>query len=204
MQEINLHLRASAGIASVSWGHNKLFNLTSNYLEDNRDAFFSCVKKCNLNALLIPAHSLKGNRQDAVITCAAGIHIIQHYCIECLDRRLRVRNKSNMLEESSQISLLKIKVVSCFRSLSIIQCAIIILFWWLASNSCALSKHSWSVWSMGCVVDLIFNSITILAKDPNKLTNESFMMHIFNPLINKLLLQKDFYIIPRTIRYYAI
>ena len=184
-------------MAGIARAQDKLFNLTSNYPKGDGDAFRSHMEEYNPDALLIPVPSLKGNRQDIVMLCAAAIYMNRPYYIEYLDKRLKARNaskkkKSNILEENSWIVLSSLIVVACFRGLSIVHYAIIVPFRWLAGNSHTLSEYGWSVRSMGRAVDIIFDSMTMLANEPEKLIDESFMMHIFDPLINELPPLKDY------------
>ena len=95
--------------------------------------------------------------------------------------------KSNILEENSQIVLTSLTMVACLRRLSTCNYSIIVPKRWLVGKSHALSKHNWSVRSMVRVLDILHDKMSILSQESKKIMDESFMMNFFNPLIETLL-----------------
>ena len=71
-------------------------------------------------------------------------------------------------------------MVSCIRALSISHYSIVVPMRWFAGNSHALSKHNWSVRSMGRFLDMLYDKMEELSAGPTKLIDEYFMMTFFD------------------------
>ena len=83
------------------------------------------MEECHPNALLMPVHSLKGNRQDFMMQCASASCINRTYHVEKLDRRLRTHIKSNILEENSWIILTTLVIVAFLHAFIIAHYSIV-------------------------------------------------------------------------------
>jgi len=92
--------------------------------------------------------------------------------IEYLDQRLRIYKKSNILEENLFILLSSLLVVALLQVHSIIHLALVILVWWLTTNSYILDKFNWLVYSMGYIIDTNKEKATILTKSLSLIIDE--------------------------------
>ena len=64
---------------------------------------------------------------------------------------------------------------------------------WLAESYHRLEKYNWSVRSMGKIVDMISVSLGMLEEDRANITDESFMMDLFDEIKNLIPPFMDYY-----------
>ena len=64
--------------------------------------------------------------------------------------------------------------------LSIENLSIVVRVRWFSGNSHALSAHSWSIRSMGRLVDLLETKMIKLSNYPFLIINKEFMMSMFS------------------------
>ena len=179
LKEIDSRLCVSVNMSDIVRSQDKLFSLTRNYPNENGDAFHDHMEEHHPDSLLISVLSMKGNRQDLIVQRASATYVNRAYYVEFLDKRLQAYKKNKILEEKSYITLTSNTMVACLRCLSIVHYPIVVPMRWLSGNLHALSKHNWSVRSMGRLLDVLNGKMENLSAKPTKLVDESFVMTFF-------------------------
>ena len=181
LKDVEARLRVKVRVYSIILAMDKCFSETSNYPQGCRKAFKARIEECHSSHLLHNVPSTKRNWQDIVYKCAGLAHVNRTFCVEFLDKKLRAYNKQSMLQENMLILLSSLAVTTMFRNLSILDAAIVMPVRWFTGHSYTLGKYGWPVYSMGRLLDACNDSMKELKANLSNITNEEFMMGIFNP-----------------------
>ena len=73
------------------------------------------------------------------------------------------------------------------RFFSILQLSICLPLRWLNGHTHNLAHHNWGPRSMGQDIDLIYHACRDIVHEPLLIHDESFMLHIFDDLLEELL-----------------
>ena len=180
MKDIDSRLRVKVRVDSIILAIDKCFAETANYPKVCGDGFKARLEDRDPTHLLYHVLSTKGNRQDIVCKHAGPAHVNRTFCIEFLDKKLRAYNKQRMLQEKMFMSLSSLAVTTMFRTISVLDAAIMMPMRWFTGHSHTLGKYGWSVQSMGRLLDALHDYMNELKQHPSNITNEEFMLGIFN------------------------
>jgi len=123
--EIDARLRVKLSMESTILVMNKLFSLTSNYSKGNGDAFRAYIEEYYPDYLLYYVSNTKGNRQDIICSYIGLGYIDTAVYIEYLDKRLRVYDMTNILEENMYTLLSSQAIVAMFYLFGIVDLSIV-------------------------------------------------------------------------------
>ena len=182
---IDQRLRVSPNIEMVLRAVDKEFSLCANYPKGHGEIFGKWMSKNHPGALLLHVERASGSRKDLCVEGSGALYWNRKYWIEFLDKQLRTPG-DNILQENLFIILSSCEMTALARVCTIIHLSICLPTRWLAGNSHKLSDYDWSVRSMGQMIDLLEKALEEIEKDGTLIVNESFMMVIFNELIEKL------------------
>ena len=185
LEHTDARLRVSPNIGMILRAVDKEFSLCANYPKGHGEVFKEWMEQHHPGALLFHVERASGSRQDLCVEGAGAIYWNRKYWIEFLDDRLR-NPGDNILQENLFILLSSCEMIALARVCSIVHIAICLPSRWLAGNTHKLAQYDWSVRSMGRMVDLLQKALVEVAADGQKMLDESFMMGIFDELIDEL------------------
>ena len=186
LDEISSFLRVSPDLANIIRAFHKEFSLTANYPKGHGEKFRVWMIKNYPNEFLMHAERAMGNRQDLVTMGAGPIYWNRCYNVEFLDKVLRVKDASNILQENLFTVLTSSEMIACTRFFAILHIAICLPFRWLTGNTHKLAVYQWGARSMGRAVDMLYDACQSIMDEPVLIHDESFMMHIFDDLLEEL------------------
>ena len=158
LEVIDPRLRVSTGMEGILRACDKEFSLCANYPKGHGELFGTWIKENHPGALLLHVERTAGSRQDLVVEGAGAIFWNRPFWVEFLDERLRLP-AGNVLQENLSIVLTSVEMVVLSRIYAIVHLSICLPIRWLAANSHTLAKYSWSIQSMGRVVDILEKSL---------------------------------------------
>ena len=152
--------------------------MTANYFKGDGSLFLHWMELNHPGALLYPLGRMGGSRQYAVTEGSLPVYMNWHFYVEFLHQRLCAGTaEGNILHTSIFIVLSSIKIVAMLRVLSIVHISIVIPMRFL----CGRCQHleGWSVARVPEAADLLYDALTKIAFDGNKMLDEDFAMGIF-------------------------
>ena len=193
LEVIDPQLRVSTGMEGILRACDKEFSLCANYPKGHGELFGTWIKENHPGALLLHVERTAGSRQDLVVEGAGAIFWNRPFWVEFLDERLRLP-AGNILQENLFIVLTSVEMVALSRIYAIVHLSICLPIRWLAANSHTLAKYSWSIQSMGRVVDILEKSLEKISKKGALILDEKFMMEVFLPLHSEIEPFNDYWV----------
>ncbi|KAL7552655.1 hypothetical protein ACHAWF_015887 [Thalassiosira exigua] len=189
LDEIDPKLRVTASISAIIRAIDKEFSLSANYPKGHGELFLEWMRDNHLGELLFHVERAAGSRQDLCTEGAMAIIANYPYYLEFLDETLRKRDRRrdvSILQKNLFVVLKSSEMIALLRLLSIIHLSVTMPMRWLAGKSHELRKFEWGPMSMGRVLDTLEKKMVQLSRSPAKITDESFMMSMFDEFINEL------------------
>ena len=180
--DIESRLRVTANMKSILRALDKCFSLLANYPKGNGVEFKHWLEKYHDCVPLYPVQRSTGARNDMILEGAAAVYINGWLYKLFLDEQLSTPKADNILQENLFIVLSSAELLAASRVFSIIHFTINIPMRWLAGNSKDLAAYDWSVVSMSRAIDCVYNALLLIKEDGKRLTDESFMLSIFDSL----------------------
>ena len=118
MKDIDARLRVEIDIGAITIAVDKFFNLTANYPKGDGDLFKARMEEHHSDALSPHVVSTNGGRQDVLSESAGPIYMNRLLYVECLYRRLRAIDSSNILADNMFIVLSSLQMVALVRAMS--------------------------------------------------------------------------------------
>ena len=106
--------------------------------------------------------------------------------VEFLDEYLRIKDNKNMLQQNLFTILTSIEMIATSRFFTILHVVICMPFLWRTGDTHKLAHRNWSARSMGRVIDILHTACNDLIYYPILIHDKSFMMHIYDPIIDEL------------------
>ncbi len=181
LAEIPLIYRVDVDMNHILRGLEKEFRLTANYYKGEGGLFLYWMELLHPGAVLFPLARMGGSRQDAVTEGSLPAYMNRHFYIEFLHKRLCAGTaEGNILQKSLFIALSSIEIVAMLRVLSIVHISIVMPMRFL----CGKVQHleGWSLARVPEAADLLYDALTKIAVDGNKMLDEDFAMGIFESL----------------------
>ena len=112
--------------------------------------------------------------------------------VEFLDKRLRIKDNANILQENLFVILssLEMIAVSCF--FSILHVAVFILFRWLSGHTHKLAHRTWGARLIGRAAGILHKACDQLLDDIKLIHDKKFVMNIFDDIANEIPEFKEF------------
>ena len=180
--DVDSRLRVTANMKSILRALDKCFSLPANYPKGNGVEFKHWLEKYHKCDPLYPVQSSTGARNDMILEGAAAVYINGWLYKLFLDEQLSTPRADNILQENLFIVLSSVELLASSRIFAIIHFAINVPMRWLAGNSKDLAAYDWSVVSMSRAIDCVYNALLVIKEDGKRLTDENFMMSIFDSL----------------------
>ena len=180
--DVDSRLRVTANMKSILRALDKCFSLPANYPKGNGVEFKHWLEKYHECVPLYPVQRSTGARNDMILEGAAAVYINGWLYKLFLDEQLSTPRADNILQENLFIVLSSVELLASSRVFAIIHFAINVPMRWLAGNSKDLAAYDWSVVSMSRAIDCVYNALLVIKEDGKRLTDENFMMSIFDSL----------------------
>ncbi len=185
------HLRVSCKISDLLRQVDKEYSFTANYFKESCDDYADWKECfCPGKQYLPPIRVIGGNRQDAAFEGALPVYDgrgdMLIFTKECL------LSSNNLLQCLLFIVLGSMEMIAQLRVASILHLAVVIPMRWLAGNTHKLVEYGWEERSMGRAIAMLHDAFVEIQGDGSLLLEEEFVMHIFAPLYDELLLFKEY------------
>ena len=180
--DVDSRLRVTANMKSILRALDKCFSLPANYPKGNGVEFKHWLEKYHECVPLYPVQRSTGARNDMILEGAAAVYINGWLYKLFLDEQLSTPRADSILQENLFIVLSSVELLASSRIFAIIHFAINVPMRWLAGNSKDLAAYDWSVVSMSRAIDCVYNALLVIKEDGKRLTDENFMMSIFDSL----------------------
>ncbi len=185
LDNIDPHLRVSTSIEAVLRAVDKEFSLSANYAKGHGMVFKAWMELNYPKAQLLHVLRTSGSRQDVCVEGAGAVYWNRKYWIEFLDKELTGGRRSvgNLLQENLWVILSSMEMTALVRVNAIIHIAIAVPTRWLAGNCHTLASDDISVRSMGRMLDMLEDALTMIVDQEEFFLCEPFMMSIFDELL---------------------
>ena len=194
LDKIDSRLRVTTLWLAFARAYDKEFSLAANYPKGHGALFLAFVRKYYPGILLFHVESTHGARQDIMYSSALAIYINRWLNVEFLDKCLSVTGKkNNILQRNLFVLLTSDEIVAQSRLLSIVYVSCMLPLRWLAGKTHELAKYKWGAYSMGLVLDTFRTKLRALKAVLKLFLNETFMMSLFEDIMNKLPLFRDYW-----------
>ena len=117
-----------------------------------------------------------------ILEGAAAVYINDWLYKLVPDEQLSTPKADNILQYNLLIVLSSVELLASSWVFSIIHFTINVPMRWLAGELKDLAAYDWSVVSMSRAIDCVYNALLSIRADSKRLTDESFMISIFDSL----------------------
>ena len=112
--------------------------------------------------------------------------------VEFLDDYLCIKDNTNTLQQNLFTILSSIEMIATSCLFAIIHVTICMQFRWLTGNTHKIDYQNWSARSILRAIDILHTAWNNLIYDPRLTHDKSFMMRIYDPIMNELPDFKDY------------
>lgn len=186
LDDIDSRLRVSTSIEATFRATEKHFGQTNNYAKGEGEEFHPYMQEKHEGEYLFNVERVSGSRQDIAVEGACAVFWNRPYYVEFLFEKLRIKDNDHILRENLWIIFSSREMTALFRLLAIMHLSICIPIRWLAANTHKLSESSWSVRSMGRVVDVLEGALDKIVNKTHSVLDEGFMMDMFHTFRDEL------------------
>ena len=186
LEDICSFLRVSPDLATIIYAYHKEFSLTSNYPKGHGELFRDWIIENYPMEFLLHAERSNGNRMDVICMGADAVYNNRPKNVEFLDKRLRITDNANILQENLFIVLSSLEMIAVSRFFSILHVSLVIPCRWLAGNTYKLAKDKWGARSMGRAVDILHTACGEILDDIKLIHDEKYMMNIFDEIAEEI------------------
>ena len=141
---------------------------------------------------LLHAERANSNRMDVICMRADAVYNNRPLNIEFLDKRLRIKDNANILQENLFVVLSSLEMIAVSRFFSILHVAVVIPIRWLSGSTHKLAHRKWGARSMGRAADILHTACGQLLDDIKLIHDKKFMMNMFDDIANEIPEFKDF------------
>ena len=127
-----------------------------------------------------------GSRQDIITMGAGPIYWKRIFNVEFVDNYLCIKDNTNIIQKYISTILTSIEMIVTSRFFAILHVVICMMFFWLTGNTHKIAHRNWIARSMGCAIDILHTACNNLFDDPRLINEKSFMMHIYDPLMDEI------------------
>ena len=189
LAEIDPMLRVLASISALIREIDKEFSVSSNYLKGHGELFLEWMQAHHPGELLLHVERVSGLVQDMCTEGSMVILMNYPYCVDFLDRNLRMRkknDKASVLQLNLFVPLTSSEMIALMRLLSILHISACMPIRWLVGKTNELKECGWGPMSMGRVIDTLEAKMKIITRNPENFLEKKYMMNMFEEYRSKL------------------
>ena len=192
LDNISPFLCVSPDLENFIHAFQKEFSLNTNYPKGHGEKFRDWIINKYPNEFIMNTERESGSRQYIITMGDGTIYWNRIFNSEFLDEYICIKEKTNILQQNILTILIYIEIIATSRLFEKLHVEICMPFRWTTWNAHKLAHQNCSVRSMGHEIDILHTAYNDLIDDPRLTHNKSFMMHIYNPVMDEITEFKDY------------
>ena len=187
LEQIHFSMRITTDIINPLRDVERYFGGNPNYSKGKGAEFMNRMNRYRPTAYLYAVFRACGRScQDIGVEGAIAVVMNVPYCLDFLIRRMRCIHGYGIFERNLFMLLQSAEMIALLRILSILHIAVYTTLQWITGNCGDLYQHKFGVSDIVSDVDIIEKVFYKVLIDGEKLTDEDFMMGIFNGITKNL------------------